>query len=116
MSSAAQRIYLDEDVDVLVARLLDARGFDCVCASNVGHLGWDDERHLAWAASEGRILITHNRVDFEYLAKRWYQQSKEHAGIVLAVRRVNTYDLLRHVLAVLSLYDQAGWRDVVLYA
>ena len=33
-----------------------------------------------------------------------------------AVRRADTYDLLRHVLPVLRLYDQAGWRNSVVYA
>ncbi len=40
----ALRLYLDEDVDVLLARLLVARGFDCVTASALGHLGWTDLR------------------------------------------------------------------------
>lgn len=110
------RVYLDEDVDVLLSPLLNARGFDCVTASERGHLGWDDEQHLQWAATEGRVTITHNRVDFENLARQWWSQSREHAGIVLSVRRATTYDLLRRVLPVLALYDQAGWRNVVMYA
>jgi hypothetical protein len=116
MSPRASRIYLDEDVAVLLGRLLVARGFDCVSASSAGHLAWHDERHLSFAASEGRILITHNRLDFENLAKLWWGQSRNHAGIILAVRRASTYDLLRRVLPVLALYDQTEWRNVVIYA
>ena len=63
--AAALRVYLDEDVDVLLARLLSSRGFDCLTASELGHLGWTDQQHLEWAAAEERIMITHNRVDFE---------------------------------------------------
>ena len=44
------------------------------------------------------VIITHNRVDFQNLARQWWQQSREHAGIILAVRRASTHDLLRHVL------------------
>jgi len=110
------RVYLDEDVDVLLGRLLRVRGFDCVSASELGHLGWADWQHLQFAADEGRVLITHNRVDFEQLARRWWHESKPHAGIVLAIRRANTYELLCRVLAVLTRYDQVGWRNVVLYA
>ncbi len=62
------------------------------------------------------MLITHNRTDFENLAVAWWGQNKPHAGIVLAIRRANTYDLVRHVLPVLGLYDQQGWREQVLYA
>ena len=36
--------------------------------------------------------------------------------MLLAVRRADTYDLARHLLPVLQLYDQAGWRNLLLYA
>jgi predicted nuclease of predicted toxin-antitoxin system len=110
------RIYLDEDVDVLLARLLGSRGFHCVSASELGHLAWTDAQHLEFAAGQGAILITHNRVDFENLARQWWDQSKNHAGIVLAFRRANTHVLLRRLLPVLACYDQSGWRNVVMYA
>ena len=110
------RVYLDEDVDVLVAPLLRARRFDCTTALDEGHLGWSDVQHLEWTTAESRIMVTHNRVDFDNLAKQWSQRSKDHAGIVLAIRRANTYELLRRVLPVLGVYDQAGWRNVVMYA
>ena len=63
--AAALRVYLDEDVDVMLARLFGARGFDCVAASELGHFGWSDEQHLERAATEERVIITHNRVDFQ---------------------------------------------------
>lgn len=81
-----------------------------------GHLGWTDEAQLEFAAQDTRVLITHNRTDFEQLAIQWWNQQKDHSGIVLAIRRANSYDLLRHVLSVLGMYDQGGWRNVVMYA
>lgn len=110
------RVYLDEDVDVLLARLLTARGFDCLTAVQAGQLGQSDMVHLETATQEGRILISHDRRDFEQLARLWWEQEKEHAGILLAVRRPDTYELARHVLPVLRCYDQDGWRNCVLYA
>ncbi len=38
------RVYLDEDVDVLLGRLLVARGFDCVSAFEMGNLAWTGGR------------------------------------------------------------------------
>lgn len=90
--------------------------FDSLAASAAGHLGWTDEQHLEWAAREARVTVTHNRVDFETVARQWWIQSRNHAGIILAVRRPSTFDLLRRVLPILVLYDQAGWNNVVLYA
>lgn len=110
------RIYLDEDVDVLLSKLFGARGLDCISALQAGHLAWTDEQHLVWAEAETRVLITHNRLDFENLARQWWQGQRDHAGVVLAIRRVDTYDLLRRLLPVLSLYDQTSWNNVVMYA
>lgn len=110
------RVYLDEDVDVLISQLLISRGFESLTAVNAGHLGWADEEHLEFARAESRVLITHNRVDFERLSKTWWTQQKEHAGIILAIRRANTYALVRSLLPVLARYDQSGWRNIVLIA
>ena len=109
------RIYLVEDVDVLLGRLLNIRGFDCTSAPEEGHLGSRDEQHLDWASAQQRIIISHNRVDFEKLARKWWNV-RDQAGIVLAVRRADTYELLRRVLPVLNIYDQSGWRNTVMYA
>ncbi|MGC8642705.1 MAG: DUF5615 family PIN-like protein [Isosphaeraceae bacterium] len=68
----AFRLYLDEDVDVLLAPLLRARGFDVATAGEAGLLGKSDHDHLEFATRENRILITHNRVDFERLAVAWW--------------------------------------------
>jgi len=114
--TSALRVYLDEDVDVLLARLLSTRGYDCLTAVAAGHLSWTDAAHLEFASQEGRILITHNRVHFEQLAVSWWQQEKEHAGILLTVRRADTYAVARRILRVLAGYDEAGWRNCVLYA
>jgi predicted nuclease of predicted toxin-antitoxin system len=110
------RVYLDEDVDVLLAGLLTARGYDCLTTTAAGRLGRTDEEQLEFALQESRVLITHNRTDFEDLARVWWAARRDHAGIVLALRRADVYDLARHVLPVLRLYDQAAWRNTILYA
>jgi hypothetical protein len=113
---APLRVYLDEDVDVLLAPLLAAHGIDCLTTLAAGNLGHTDAEQLEFALHESRVLITDNRTDFEILAVAWWGQQRGHAGIVPAVRRADTYDLLRHLLPVLQLFDQAGWRNAVLYA
>jgi predicted nuclease of predicted toxin-antitoxin system len=108
------RVYLDADVDVLLADILTARGFDCEVARDVGLVRAIDEVQLTYATREGRILITHNRGDFQRLAAEWWTQGKDHAGIILAVRRFDTYEVARRVLALLLSYDQQGWKNCVL--
>lgn len=64
------RLYLDEDVSVVVAAILQARGFDIVTARDTGQLGWSDHRQLGFGAEHRRDLLTHNRADFERLYRR----------------------------------------------
>jgi predicted nuclease of predicted toxin-antitoxin system len=41
-------LYLDEDVNVLIADLLKARGFDAITARDAGQLHATDAEQLAW--------------------------------------------------------------------
>lgn len=75
------RLYLDEDVDVLVARLLEARGFSAVTTQAAGCTGNSDRSQLAYAVENERAILTHNRVDFEELAQRYVEDDRMHYGI-----------------------------------
>lgn len=72
-------LYLDEDVDVLVADLLRARGFVAVTTRDAGQLGSSDQEQLAYAASQAKTFLTHNRADFEALARAYTAQEKRTA-------------------------------------
>lgn len=87
MPSRQPAVYLDEDVSVVVAAILKARGFDVLTARDAGHLGRSDFQQLAFGAEGGRVLLTHNRSDFERLHREWLEAGKPHAGIVVARRR-----------------------------
>ena len=58
MSSVFICLYLDEDVNVLVADLLQARGFDIITARDAGQLRATDAEQLAYAVSQARTLVT----------------------------------------------------------
>ncbi len=92
--SESIRIYLDEDVNVLVGEMLRARGRDVLTTRDAANLGIDDEAQLSYAAATNRVFITHNRVDFERLAVRFFERALtgesvggSHSGIVIAYRR-----------------------------
>lgn len=80
------RLYLDEDVSVVVAAILQARGFDIVTARDTGQLGWSDHQQLGFGAEHRRALLTHNRADFERLHREWQEGRKAHAGIIVVHR------------------------------
>ncbi len=55
-------LYLDEDVTVLVATLLRARGFNVTTALDEGMLQPSDAEQLARAVELGRCVFSHNRL------------------------------------------------------
>jgi len=94
-------LYLDEDVDVLLAQLVRARGFSSVTTQEAGWLGATDEQQLIYAASQHRALLTHNQVDFESLHQAFVASSREHSGIIIAARR-SPYEIVRRLLLILN--------------
>ena len=94
-------LYLDEDVDILVAELLERRGYSALTAHKAGRLGQTDSSQLAYAVSQGRALLTHNRDDFEQLAIAYFENQQPHYGIILAVRRT-PFEIVKRLVQLLN--------------
>ncbi len=77
----------DEDVDVLLATLVRARGFSAATTVEAGNLGQDDQTQLAYAVRQECAFVTHNRADFEDLARAYFAAGRAHHGIIIAARR-----------------------------
>jgi len=58
-------VYLDENIRVLVADLLEAGGIRAVTTRDANRLGESDDSQLRFAADTQMALLTHNRRDFE---------------------------------------------------
>ena len=108
------RLFLDEDTDVLLADLLAARGFDVETTQQAGQRTRDDASQLSYAVSQGRTLLSHNRVDFEALAREYFAAGQTHAGIILAVRRP-PYELAKRVLVILNAVTADEMADQIRY-
>ena len=94
-------LYLDEDVNVMVANLLNGRGFSATTARDEGLLRKSDEEQLAHAVSQQKTLLTHNRHDFEMLAREYADAERTHYGIILAVR-YPPYEVVRRLMRILN--------------
>lgn len=101
MSSLFIRLYLDQDVSVLVAELLRVRGFDAITARDAGKLNISDEEQLAYAVAHSRTLLTHNRADFEALALQYFEKGEAHFGIILAVQHPE-HKLVERLMVILN--------------
>jgi hypothetical protein len=111
------RLLLDAHVSgPNVGRRLQERGHDVRALDQEPALeGLGDDEVLALAASEQRILVTHNIADFPRILREWAAAQRAHAGAILVygidhsefalvVRGIEQWFELRP--------DHADWRDL----
>lgn len=94
-------LYLDENVSVLVAKLLRGRGIKVTTANEAGCLGTDDEDQLRYAIANRMVIVTHDVKDFSRLAAHYAELGTFHSGMIMAVRR-SPYEIARRLTTVLS--------------
>jgi hypothetical protein len=82
-------LYLDADVDPLIAKLVRHHGF-------------------RWT------ILTHNRGDFEALGQEYFKTGRRHPGIIIAVRR-KPHAIAGRVLKLLNDVSAEEMQDQVRY-
>jgi predicted nuclease of predicted toxin-antitoxin system len=107
-------LYLDEDVSVLVADVVRARGFIAITTREAGQLHANDADQLAYAVSQQKTLLTHNRDDFETLSQTYFATGQPHSGIIIAVRHP-PYELVRRLLLILNQVTADEMQDQLRY-
>jgi predicted nuclease of predicted toxin-antitoxin system len=107
-------LYLDEDVDVLVADLLRARGFVATTTRDAGKLQASDAEQMACAVGRQETLLTHNRADFEALARTYLATGQSHHGIIIATRHP-PYEIVRRLLLILNQVTADEMQDQLRY-
>lgn len=80
----APRLYLDEDVDPLLARALADRGYNVLTTHQAGRISAKDSDQLAFAAQEARAILIHNVAHFAGLAVEYARMGWERSGVVLS--------------------------------
>ena len=116
MQAVRIRLYTDEDVTSRLANALRQRGYDAISCHDVGNsgLGQSDEWQLRYAVEQGRTILTHNVVDFTWLARHWAEFGEEHAGIILAPQ-VGFPELLSRTLLHLDLFSMHDQFNATLF-
>ncbi len=107
-------LYLDEDVDPLLAHVLRERGVDCLSTKEARNLGCSDVQQLAFSVSHGRVLLTFNVKDFIRLAQESARTGRHHAGIIVS-DHLPFRELLRRVLVLLQRQANSDLRNTLLW-
>jgi uncharacterized protein with PIN domain len=94
------KFYTDEHVPKAVVKGLRQRGVDVVSVSEANRLGASDEKHLAWARQEGRVLFTQ---DDDFL--RLHAADADHAGIVYTSQQTSIGEIIYGLMLIYQVLD-----------
>ena len=78
------KLLLDEHIWAYLAKLLREERFDVIHANEVDLIGTPDDKIMYYAVGEHRAVVTFNIKDFIPLAIQYYEDGKEHYGIVVS--------------------------------
>lgn len=99
MTVPGPRFVFDQHVSGPALRRLRSGGVDVVHAAEAGLAEADDPEILAWAAKEGRIVVTRNYRDFAPLAKAYGTRGVPFPGVLFFASSVRHSDVGHHVRA-----------------
>jgi predicted nuclease of predicted toxin-antitoxin system len=85
---AAPSLYLDECVDQRLAATLRALGYDVVTVQEAHRESEEDEDQLLYATTQGRMLLSHNQLDFRRRHAAFERAGRPHGGIILIPQTV----------------------------
>ncbi len=108
------KLYLDEDIDILIAELIRSQGFQAATTDELGRKGQSDLQQLEYAVSRQSVIVTHNRLDFEELMQRYFTESQTHYGIIIAVQR-QPHDIAELLLKILNDFTADEMKNQIIY-
>ena len=102
------KFLLDHDVPGEVAHLLRHWGHDAVSLGHVLTVTTSDEGVFRHARSEGRIIISCNRVHFLALAEGSVEAQQSFPGLIVLIRRRSRQAECAHLLQLLRQTGETG--------
>ena len=103
------QLYADEDFFMPIVRELRKLGHDVLTVSEDGRKGLPDEQILERASSLARIVLTHNRDDFESL----HRSGQDHVGILSATQDLDSRAVAMRIDAALNGVELGRWHSRV---
>ena len=95
------RLLLDEHIWTYLAKILREQGFDVIHVTEGGLVATPDNEIMEYAVSKRRAVVTFNIKDFIPLAIQYYEDGKEHYGVVVS-NQLSRGELQKKVLKLLK--------------
>lgn len=105
------RFLLDEHVWGGLVQVGQRIGADVMLVQTQLPMGTDDEDVLAFATSEGRILLTSNAQDFAPLVVEWFLAKREHWGVIIVPGQTNKSLLSRALENIVQNYTADSFKN-----
>jgi hypothetical protein len=111
------RLLSDENFsgDIVRGLLLRRPGTDLIRTQDVGLLGADDPRVLAWAAENNRILLSHDRTTMPGYAYARVTAAEPMPGVIIANDRLPIGQVIQELLLIDECSVQEEWKGRVLF-
>ena len=107
----------DEDFDGRLSSALLTRvpGLDLVRVQDVGLMHTPDPDILAWAAAQGRIVLTHDRNTMTGFAIARVSAGQLMAGLFVVDRQAPRGRVLNDLEVMAAASEMDEWRDQIIY-
>tara|TARA_Y100000310_G_scaffold329780_1_gene400260 strand:+ start:4500 stop:4838 length:339 start_codon:yes stop_codon:yes gene_type:complete len=105
------KFYVDENVPVIISKVLKKRGIDILTARDVRMLGKSDHDQLSFAVKEQRAVVTH---DSDFL-KMVVKEKREHYGILFFTKQTEIGKAVEEVERVHLAYNGEELKGLVLF-
>jgi predicted nuclease of predicted toxin-antitoxin system len=111
------RLLSDENFngDVVRGLFLRQPTLDLLRVQDVGLRKVDDPAILDWAASNGRILLTHDRATMPDFAYERLSQGQQMSGLFVINDRMPVRQVIDELLLLNDCSEQDEWKGIVLY-
>jgi predicted nuclease of predicted toxin-antitoxin system len=111
------RLLSDENFngDIVRGLFLRQPDLDLLRVQDVGLRKVDDPAILDWAASNGRILLTHDRATMPDFAYERVSQGQQMSGLFVINDRMPVRQVIDELLLLIDCSEQDEWKGIVLY-
>ncbi len=105
-------LFLDEDINPSLSKLLASDGIDALSARDADRLGALDPEQFGFAKSHGLVFVTYNYHDFEVIAHREAGAGRDHAGIIVSYHQFRDDELGLLAKAIVTLLGERTAEDM----